>query len=43
MTTFTPFSVRELEYDVWDIQKTKEDKFLNFLDEKKKGKMRAGM
>lgn len=29
LTTFRPFSVRELEYDVWDKNRQKKDRFLN--------------
>ena len=31
MTTYKPFSIRELEYDVWDCTRSKRDKFINSI------------
>lgn len=36
LTTFTPFSVRELDYEVWDTTRAQQDKFFMKLDEKAK-------
>jgi hypothetical protein len=33
MTTFKPFTVRELEYEVWDTSKSKQEKFLKQYDD----------
>ena len=33
MTTFKPFNVRELEYDVWDTSRAKNDGFLAQFEE----------
>lgn len=37
ITTFKPFSVSEMDFDIWDNSKSKQDQFLQRLDEKKKG------
>ena len=33
LTTFKPFTVRELEYDVWDLAQAKNDNFLQIYEE----------
>lgn len=35
MTTFKPFSVSEMDFDIWDNTKSKKDQFLMRLDERK--------
>ena len=37
MTTFKPFSVRELDFDVWDTSRSNRDKFLAQLHTMQRG------
>ena len=32
LTTYKPFSIRELEFDVWDCTRSKRDKFINSIN-----------
>lgn len=39
LTTFKPFSVSEMDFDIWDNSKSKQDQFLQRLDERKMQKI----